>query len=223
MISKATRSEEKIELQNQLGAISRTRYLSSLDENFLQESQKAFEQADELYRSLPAEKQEGRLGGEQIVNLCVAAAAAREANDHERSATLYRSAHELFQSSPESAKHAASMGYNLEVVVNQEMEQWIHAKKEADALRCLEILSNLPSPRWVPSYYALNYATQWYEKDTKGFQDFVSNWLDRSPFDERTPILMARLGFSYFDSGFYDKALPIYETLRNKHRGDFQR
>jgi len=34
---------------------------------------------------------------------------------------------------------------------------------------------------------------------------------------------MARLGFSYFDDTLFEKALPIYETLRDKHRADFQK
>jgi len=34
---------------------------------------------------------------------------------------------------------------------------------------------------------------------------------------------MAYLGFSYFDDNQYDKAFPIYETLRDKHRDDFRR
>ena len=87
----------------------------------------------------------------------------------------------------------------------------------------MEILSNLPSSRWTPSYYALNYAALRYEKDSKGFQSFVSKWLDTNAFDDRTPILMANLGFSYFRDKLYDEALPLYETLRDKHLADFQR
>jgi hypothetical protein len=222
MVSEATIPEEKVFFLNQLGTVSRLRYLSSQDQSDSQKSREAFEQANELFLSLPPERQEGRLGGDQIINLGSAAAGARDAGDHERSAMLYRNARELYQSLPENAAHAASV-CGLESIANQEMNQWIRVKKAAEALKCLEILSNLPSARWSPSYYALNYATQWYEKDSKGFQDFVSNWLAKNDFDERTPILMACLGFSYFDDKIYDKALPIYETLRDKHRGDFQR
>jgi len=223
MISEASNPIEKIELQNQLGAVSRARHASSQEQSDVQKAQEAFEQANELYRSLPPEQQGGRAGGIQVVALCTAAVAAREANDHEKSATLFRSARELFQASQDSAMFAASVGYDLESITNQEMNQWIRVKKETDALKCLEILSTLPSPRWAPSYYALNYAALRYEKDSKGFQSFVSKWLDTNAFDDRTPILMARLGFSYFDSELYEKALPIYETLRDKHRSDFQR
>jgi tetratricopeptide (TPR) repeat protein len=223
MISEARNSKEKMQLYDELGTVSRARFWTSQSPIELEKSQEAFEQANTLYRSLPPEQQSGDIGGQQIVGLRIAATAAREANNHEKSATLFRSARELFQSSPESAKHAVLLGDDLEIITEQEMIEWIHIRKEADALKCLEILTHLPSFRWSPSYYALNYAALWYEKDSKGFQDFVSNWLDKNPFDERTPILMARLGFSYFDDGLYDKVLPIYETLRDKHRADFQR
>ena len=223
LIAEAKTPEEKIGWQNELGTISMRRSLDSQDQNELKKAQEAFEEANKLYLSLSPEKQKGPLGGEQIDSLFTAAVAAREANDHEKSATLFRSARELFQSSTECAAHAAMIGYDLEVIAEREMNQWITLRKESDALRCLEILSKLPSFRWCPSLYALNYATMWYVNNSKGFQDFVSQWLDENSFDERTPILMARLGFSYFDDGLYDMALPIYETLREKHRGDFQR
>ena len=108
-------------------------------------------------------------------------------------------------------------------ITELEMNQWITLKRDADALKCLEILSKLPTYRWPPSYYALNYAMLRYGNDPKGFQGFVSQWLDKNAFDDRTPILMAQLGFSCFRDGQYDKALPIYETLRDKHRDDFRR
>jgi len=223
MISESTKPEEKIELYNQLGIVSRARHLGSQEQSDSQKAQEAFEQANELFLSLPSEKRGGSTGGDQILALCTAALAAREAGNQEKSATLFRSARELFQSSTESAMYAASLDYDVEIIAELEMIQWVQVKEESNALNCLEILSKVPSPRWSPSYYALKYATEWYGKDSKGFQNFVSNWLDNNAFDERTPILMARLGFSYFDDKQYEKALPIYETLRDRHRDDFQR
>ena len=223
LIATSRRPEDKIRWQNELGIVSRARYWTSQDQSELEKAQAAFDQADELYRSLPPEKQDGPLGGQRIVSSCIAAVAAREAKDHEKAATQFRSARELFQSSTESAMFAASAGYDLEIITEQEMLEWIQVKKETDALKCLEILSEGQPRRWVPSYYALHYATLWYESNSKGFQNFASSWLDKNTFDERTPIFMACLGFSYFDDGLHEKALPIYETLRDKHRGDFQR
>jgi len=223
MIAETRNPEEKVELYNQLGTISRARHLTSRRQGDLEKAQEAFEQANELFLSLPPEEREGRIAGEQIVNLCTAATAAREAGDHERAATLFRSARELFQESTENARYAVSMGYDLEIITEQEMMQWIRVREEANALHCLRILSELSSPRWVPSWYALQYATLWYANDSTGFQRFVSKWLEDNAFDGRTPILMARLGFSSFDDELYEKALPIYETLRDNHRADFQR
>jgi len=225
MISEARSPEEKIDLYNELGTVSRTRHWSSQNQSDIQKAQEAFEQANTLFLSLSPEERErdSSIGGAQIVNLCTAAMATREANDHAKSATLFRSARELFQSSTESAKYAVTMGYDLEIIAEQEMLQWIRVKEEVNALHCLKILSELPSYRWVPSYYALGYSTLWYTGDSKGFQDFVSKWLDENAFDDRTPILMARLGFSYFDDKLFEKALPIYEALRDKHRADFQK
>jgi tetratricopeptide (TPR) repeat protein len=223
MITGASTPEGEIELHNQLGTISRMRYWGSQDEKFLQESLDAFEQANVLYLSLPPERQGGVVGGRQIRAIFTTGTLARDQNDHEKAATLFRTARELFQSLPGSAMHVASVYFNLETIAEQEMIQWIHLRREGDALSCLRILSDLPTYRWPPSYYALQYATQWYGGNSAGFQNFVSNWLDKNTFDERTPILMARLGFSYFDNGLYEKVLPIHETLRDKYRGDFQR
>lgn len=223
MISDKNMPKENILFLNQLGTISRMRFADSQNKNDLKESLEAFERADELFRSLPPEQQRGNTGGMQIVNLCTAAMTAKEANNHEKSATLFRSARELFQSSSESAAYATSVNYDLEAITNLEMEQWIRLKRESEALKCLEILSHLPSFRWCPSYYALKYATQWYGKDSKSFQSFVLKWLHDNPLDDRTPILMAHLGFSYYRDGLYDKARPIYETLRDKYRADFQK
>ena len=223
MISETSMLEERIYFLNQLGTVSRRRYRTTQYENDIQESRGAFEQANELFLSLPPERRDGRLGGMQIINLGTAAGTASDAGDHERAATLTRSARKLFQSSSESTQQYVASTYGLESITNQEMHRWIYVKKEANALECLAILSNLPSYRWAPSYYALKYATSWYKDDSDGFQNFVANWLTENPFDDRTPILMTYLGSSYFDDGLYDKALPIYENLRDNHRADFQR
>jgi len=223
MISETRDPRKKLQLQNELGTISRVRHRDSQNQSDIQKAQEAFAQANEIFLSLSSEERDDRIVGMQVVNLYTAAMAAREANDHARSVTLFRSARELFLSSTKIGEYATSMGYSLEPIANQEMVQWIRVKEETNALECLKVLSELPSPRWSPSHYALNYATLWYVNDTKGFQGFVSKWLSENAFDDETPILMARLGFSYFDDGLYDKALPIYETLRDKHREDFQK
>jgi|GEM_PF-2283411 len=225
LIADAKTTDEKIRWQNQLGTVSRLRHQGTQEQRDFQMSQEAFEKAHELYLSLSSEKQSGYAGGNQIVALCTAATTARESNDHEKSATLFRSARELFQSSPESAMYAVSVGYGLEIITELEMNQWIILKRDAESLKCLEILSTLPVSRWPPSYYAQQYAERRYENinDSTGFQNFVSQWLDENAVDERTPILTARLAFSYFRDGQYDKALPIHETLREKHMADFRR
>ena len=224
LISEASSPEEKIRWYGQLGTVSRMRYQGNQNQDDRQKSQEAYEKAHSLFLLLPLEKQQsGDLGGRQIVSLCMSAALAKGANDHERAVALFRSAREMFQSSTKCAQYAVSVKYELEYITEQEMLQWAHLKEDDEATKCLEILSNLPTYRWAPSYYALNYAILRYENDSKGFQKFVSRWLDTRSFDDRTPILMANLGFSYFDDDVYEKALPIYETLRDKHRDDFRR
>ena len=116
LISEAKTTEERIRWQNQLGTVSQMRYLDSQDQSELEKSQDAFERANDLYLSLPPEKKDSDLGGRQVIALCTAATTARGSNDHEKSATLFRSARELFQSSTESAIYAVSVGYDLEVI-----------------------------------------------------------------------------------------------------------
>ena len=184
----------------------------------------AFEQAYKLYLSLSSEARNSReVGGRQVVALCKAGNLSGMLDNHKKSATLYQSARELFQASTENAVYAVMVHYDLEHIVEQEMLAWVHAKEESKALNCLEMFSKLRPYRWPPSHYALMYSELWYENNSRRFQDFVSKWLSKNVPDERTPILRARLGFSCYDDGLFEQAIPIYEVLRDKHRGDFQK
>lgn len=224
MISQTDNIEAKIRWYNESGEVAEAKYGTHKDPNEAQKALAAFEKSQNLYLSLPASSQNNvEIGGRQIVSLCRAGRISSSLEDHTKSAALYQSAQELFQSSPECAMRAALMNYDLEGITAFEMIEWVHAKNESKSLSCLDILSKLDSYRWPPSHYALQYANLQYENDSKGFRNFVSKWLDQHAFDERTPILMAQLGFSYNRDGLHEKALPIYETLRDKHRGDFQK
>lgn len=224
IISDAGSTREKIRWYNELGEVSRAEFLANQVQSEGKNSLDAFERAHTLYCSLPPEaRNDDDAGGRQVVALCMAGDVSKTLGDHVKSATLYQTARELFQSSTESAARAVLVGYDLESIAKYEMVEWVYAKEESKALNCLEILSQLRPYRWPPSYYALEYAELQYKKNAQGFQNFVSEWLDQNALDERTPILMARLGLSYNSDGLYEKALPIYETLRNKHCGDFQK
>lgn len=223
VISRTTAPEEKIRLLNELGEICRARYLDTQDINEARKSFKSFEQAHLLYLQLPSESLNGNISGRQVVFRSMAGDISKVFKDHQKTAVLFQTARELFQDSTESAMTAVMMGYDLETIAHQEMIEWIHAEAESKALNSLTILSKLHPHRWPPSFYALDYAQLWYEGNPRGFQNFVEKWLNSNVFDERTPILMARLGFSYFDHQLYEKALPIYEVLRDKHRADFQK
>ena len=227
IISQTESVSEKICWHNELGEVSRAEFFTNKDQSEAKKSLDAFEQAYTLYLSLPPEEKTGEIGRRIVVSQCMASDLTGMLGDHEKSATLAQSARKLFQSSTDIAACAVMVGYDLESITLQEMNAWVHAKQESKAIDCLEILSKLRPYRWPPSSYALDYATLRYEndgiQDSKNFQDFVSHWLSNHAFDERTPILMARLGFSYYGDGLYEKALPIYETLRDKHREDFQK
>ncbi len=182
-----------------------------------------FEQAYTLFLTLPLDKRNTALGGRVVVGLCMAGYVAGQMDDRRKAANLYQAARELFQTSTEIAAWAVSISYDLEYIAAEEMLEWIHVNKEKNALNCLDILSKLPAYRWPPSHYALMYAELQYENNSKGFQDFVLKWLDEHKADERTPILRARLGMSYYNDSFFEKALPIYEVLWKKHKSDFQK
>ena len=223
MVSNAGSTLEKIRWYNELGEVSRAEYLANKDQNEARKSLDAFERAHALYLSLSSEERDSEVGGRQVISLYMAGGMSGMLGDHAKSATFYQSAREQFQMSTDIAARAVLVGYDLESITSQEMIEWVHAEQESNALNSLEILSKLRPYRWPPSHYALQYSILQYENNSKGFQDFVSDWLRQHAFDERTPILMARLGFSYFDDSLYEKALPIYEVLRDKHREDFQK
>jgi tetratricopeptide (TPR) repeat protein len=222
MIAHAGNPVEKIRWLNESGEVNRMRYWSTQNQNDAQKSLDVFEQAHALYLQLPPEAKNGELSGRQVVALCMAGDISKVFDNHVKSAMLFQSARELFQVSTDAAIYAVLVHCDLESIADQEMAEWIKGGKESKALICLAILSRLRPYRWPPSYYALKYASLRYENEPRGFQDFTSKWLDTNAFDERTPILMAHLGFSYFEHELYEQALPLYEILRDKHRDDFQ-
>jgi tetratricopeptide (TPR) repeat protein len=217
MIVGANGPLEKIRWLNELGETFRENYYSSKTQDDAKKSLDAFEQSYALYLSLSPKVQDNEeVGGRQIASLYMAAGMAKILNDHAKSATLFQFARQIFQQSTKSKMFAALVGCDLELIAENEMMEWIQCKNVPNALTALTLFSKLQPYRWPPSYYALKYAMLLYEDDSKNFQVFVAKWLHDNHSDERTPILMAYLAFSYFDDGLFKQSFPIYKILRNK-------
>jgi tetratricopeptide (TPR) repeat protein len=224
IIDESDSVEEKIYMYKELGEVLRAQYWGNKSSSTAEESVDAFEKSYSLYRSLPKSSQEiPYLGSEQVVSLCMAGRMLSLLDRRTDSAEKYQSARELSQSSQEIAIEAQHLGYDLEAIAQSEMVEWVNAKEETRALYCLDILSKLSSYRMPPSSYALQYAKLQYAQNSMKFQQFVSEWLDSHSPDEQTPVLMAELGISYYNDEQLEKALHIYEALRNKHASDFQK
>jgi tetratricopeptide (TPR) repeat protein len=218
MVAETKNPVEKIRWFNELGEAFRANYLSLKIQEDAQKSLNAFEQSYTLYQSLSPQIQDddNDFGGRQIVVLCMAGEMATVLKDNTKSVTFYQFAREIFQRSTKNAMYAVLVGYDLEYILENEMIGWIQCKNVPKAFTILNMFSKLQSYRWSPSYYALRYATLLYENDPENFQIFVAKWLEDNDDDERTPIPMAYLGFSYFDGGLLEQSFPIYKILRNK-------
>jgi tetratricopeptide (TPR) repeat protein len=209
---------EKIRWFNELGETFRANYFFLNVQEDARKSLNAFEQSYTLYQSLSPKIQDDGddFGARQIIALCMAGEMAKILKDNTKSVALYQFAREIFQRSTKNAMYAVLFGYDLEYILENEMVGWIQCENIPKACTILKMFSKLQSYRWPPSYYALKYATLSYENDPENFQIFVVKWLEDNHDDERTPILMAYLGFSYFDDGLFEQSLPIYKILRNK-------
>ena len=224
IIDETDSDEEKIHMYNELGEVIRMEYWGNKSSSLAEKSVDAFEKSYSLYRSLPKSSREtADLGSRVVISLCMMGEMLSLLDKRSDSAEKYKTARELLQSSQEIAIEAQLNNYDLEMIAALEMVEWVKAKKETRAVNCLNILSKLSSYRMPPSYYALQYAKLQYVQNSMGFQKFVSKWLDSHSEDEQTAVLMAQLGFSYYNDGQFEKALNIFEDLRKNYAGYFQK
>jgi tetratricopeptide (TPR) repeat protein len=214
---------EKICWLNELGEISRAEFAVSHSIEDAKAALDAFGKAQDLYLSLE-ESQKKVLGKRQIIALSMAGDLSANVPGEEANVPLlYSDARKIFQEYVNCGAEAVASGCDRETLLQEEMQGWIRCGNKEKATEILAELSKTTPLRWTPSYYALMYAEHIYAAEPQQYQRFLDDWSKRNPFDERMPILWARLAFSYYDTEQYIEALPIYELLRNKYIISFQK